>query len=84
VPAEDTTTNEIPEPISLEYSLFPANGIGIATIIEWENGDGFDISLNGRQISLTDCDAQVVVELLASWERQNALDMQRHFSPKDI
>lgn len=47
------TKQDHTEAVVVDYPKWPDDGWAKATIKEWENGEGFDISLDGVQIELT-------------------------------
>lgn len=59
--------------IKVDYSLFPAEGDGVATIQEWENGEGCDVTLEGVKIELTNCELNTIVLLQAMRFNRNML-----------
>lgn len=50
---------------TLQYSKHPGDGVGNATIIEWSNGEGFDINLDGINLEVTNSELQAIVTLYA-------------------
>ena len=69
-----TKTEEKDEEIvSIEYPLWPKDGSEIATIEEWENGEGFDVTLNGVKIELTNFEINVITELSMKFGRVHML-----------
>lgn len=49
--------------VSFEYSKWPEDGKGIATIYEWENGEGVNIELDGMKIEATNAEITAISTL---------------------
>ena len=47
----------------IQYSKFPDDGEDIARLQEWENGEGYDLFIDGGHIELTSCELMAVVAL---------------------
>jgi hypothetical protein len=56
--------NKSSDTIEVEYSLWPLSNSAIATLVEWENGEGFDIYLQNVKFELTHCEASAIVALV--------------------
>jgi hypothetical protein len=63
------TKNKEDSSVSIEYPLWPLEGSAEATIDEWENGEGFDVTLNGTKIELTHYEIDVITELSMKFGR---------------
>jgi len=48
---------------SVEYSLWPSEGTGKATLKEWENGEGYDLFLGDAHIELSHCEMYAIIAL---------------------
>lgn len=51
---------------SFEYSNWPSEGTKTAKIIEWENGEGYDVYLGEDKIELTNQELAVINILFAN------------------
>jgi hypothetical protein len=49
--------------IQIKYSKHPDDGEGIAKLMEWENGEGYDLFLGEGHVELTHCEIMAIVAL---------------------
>ena len=50
---------------SFDFDAFPEDGVKHASIVEWENGDGFTVALGSDDIELTNQECTVLEILFA-------------------
>ena len=58
----------------IKYSKWPDNGTAIAKIQEWENGEGFDIWLDGVHLEVTNCELDAICALAHIFNVERMVD----------
>lgn len=56
---------DIGNDFEFEYPKWPEDGNATLTCVEWENGDGFDVDMDGTKIELTSCELAALAKLHA-------------------